>query len=145
MSIPFGFEVATLFLAQKEKYKRGFTLLELLIAIVILGIISTVAMTGYKNHLVKSRRAEAHTALISILAQAEQFFLQNNSYPSSISDLTAPASQYYTYTATSCGTNCFRVTATAKGSQATDDVGCTPLTLDTQGARTPVDGKCWNR
>lgn len=129
------------------KQKTGFTMLELLIAIAILAIISTVAVTSYQQHIVSSRRADAQVGLMNLIAQAEQYYLQNNNtYPSSASSLTLPTSSYYTFSGDqSCGTNCFRAVATATGGQLKADAACTPLTLDTTGARSPTTASCWNR
>ena len=67
-------------------HKRfGFTLVEIMIVIAILGILSAIAIPSYQEYIRKSRRTDAKEALLSAAALQERYFLQNNHYSSDIS------------------------------------------------------------
>jgi type IV pilus assembly protein PilE len=128
-----------------KQYKiPGFSLIEILIALSIVGILSAIAIPSYSRHVKKSRRSEALTALLTTQRAYELYFVQNSTYPSSGSSL--PSSTYYTYSSsTTASTYTLTATATVGLSQVTDTQGaitCTPLTLDNVGNKSPVD--CWN-
>lgn len=59
---------------------RGFTLIELMITVSIVAILASVAYPSYQGFVLKSKRAEARTALIDLLQQQERFMTQRNTY-----------------------------------------------------------------
>ncbi|RDV29319.1 prepilin-type N-terminal cleavage/methylation domain-containing protein [Alteromonas aestuariivivens] len=123
-------------LATKEK---GFTLVELMIGVLIVGILAAIAMPSYQSQMRESRRNDGQSALMQLKMQQEAYRLENNSYAAT-ANLALPASDYYTFTAGDVTATTYTLTATAKGSQ-TDDTGCTTLTLDQSMNRTPA--QCW--
>ena len=62
------------------KCMRGFTLMELMIAIVIIGILAAVAYPGYQNSVRRARRADAQGDLMAFAAGMERAFTTNNTY-----------------------------------------------------------------
>ena len=60
--------------------KTGFTLIELVVAVCIVGILSAIAIPSYKQHTNKSRRAEAQVALVTFANAMEQWRLQCGNY-----------------------------------------------------------------
>ncbi len=60
--------------------KTGFTLIELVVAVCIVGILSAIAIPSYKQHIIKSRRAEAQGALVTFANAMEQWRLQCGNY-----------------------------------------------------------------
>ena len=60
--------------------QRGFTLLELMIAIVIIGILAAVAYPGYQNQIRRARRADAQGDLMAFAAGMERSFSANSTY-----------------------------------------------------------------
>ena len=63
---------------------KGFSLIELMISIVIIGVLASVVYPSYLNHVNTSRRAEAVSALVSIASNQERFFTVNSTYASSV-------------------------------------------------------------
>ncbi|WP_439100689.1 type IV pilin protein [Congregibacter sp.] len=60
--------------------QSGFTLIELMIVVVILGILVTVALPSYQRSIVRSNRADAQAALLGFAQAMERRFTQNYSY-----------------------------------------------------------------
>jgi prepilin-type N-terminal cleavage/methylation domain-containing protein len=70
-----------------KRYVRGATLIELMVAVVIIGILAAVAVPSYRSYVERSVRSDAQGCLIEALARAERFFGRNNRYPDTIGAL----------------------------------------------------------
>lgn len=62
------------------RHERGLTLLEIMIALAIVMILTTLAYPSYAGYIVKTRRIEGQLALMDALQQQERYFMRNNSY-----------------------------------------------------------------
>lgn len=96
---------------------RGFSLLELMIAVAVVAILAAIAYPSYQSHLISSRRASAQSHLMDIAQREQQYFLDARSYASDLATLsmTTPSdvSSYYTITiAISSAPPTFTATAT---------------------------------
>ncbi len=82
--------------------KKGFTLLELIVVIIIIGILATLGFTQYSMLIEKGRTAEAKSILGTMRTAAEAYNMENGTYPSSISNIpvgapTSCTSTHYFY------------------------------------------------
>ena len=59
---------------------KGFSLVELMIVVVIIGILAAVAVPAYFNHILRSRQADAYHNLLDIKASQEMYYSQNDAY-----------------------------------------------------------------
>ena len=66
----------------KRKNERGFTIVELLIVIVVIGILAAIVITTYSGIQAKARNAKRETDMQSLQTQVEAFYATNNYYPS---------------------------------------------------------------
>jgi type IV pilus assembly protein PilE len=64
---------------------NGFTLIEILIVVTIIGILAAVAIPNYSNYVVKSSRSGAQTELLQLAAIEEKIYLNSNAYSPNIS------------------------------------------------------------
>ena len=62
------------------KRVQGFTLIELMIVVAVVGILTAIAYPAYTDAVMKGRRAQARTALMELLQQQERYLTQNNCY-----------------------------------------------------------------
>ena len=124
---------------------QGFSLLELMTVLVIVGVLSAIAWPSYQNYVIRGNRSAAQTFMMTIANRQEQYLLTNRSYSSTIAGLsltqpTETVGRYTfdipagTFTATS-----YVITATATGNQVSDG----NLTLSSDGTKTPADK--WKR
>jgi type IV pilus assembly protein PilE len=66
---------------------KGFTLIELMIVIAIIGILATVVMPSYRSFVLESQRTDTQGQLLQIIALQERFYVDNFRYTLSLTDL----------------------------------------------------------
>jgi len=60
--------------------QRGFTLIEMMIVVAIVGILAAVALPSYRNHIIRAARVQAQTELLELAGLQEKIFLNSNNY-----------------------------------------------------------------
>ena len=106
------------------KQQQGFSLMELMIAVVIVGILAAIAIPNYSDYVTRSRIPEATAELSNLRVRMEQFFQDNRSYPTAGCAATADATHIAVPTGDSFNFTCattattFTVTAAGKGTMA---------------------------
>lgn len=138
----------------RQTRSRGFTLIEIMITVLIVGVLAAIALTSYQRNVVETRRKAATACLIEAAQAFERFYTTNLTYVGADTaalgavrcrnDLAA----FYRIDADGAITQRrFRLLATAQGVQASRDAGCTQLALDQSGQRfvgaTAGGGACW--
>ena len=66
---------------------RGFTLIELMMVIVIVGVLMAIVLPAYQNQVIKTKRSVAKGELLKVAARQEQFFVNNKRYATDLADL----------------------------------------------------------
>lgn len=122
-------------MGKPSRAARGFTLIEMMIAVAVLGILAAVAYPSYVNQLRQSRRTDAKVALLDLAARQERFFSVNNIYantPAQLGygaaafpvDVLSGRSAYYRLsTLVGAGSTSFTANAAPVGAQAADACG----------------------
>ena len=122
--------------------QNGFTLIELMVTVVIVGILASIAYPSYTSYIIKGNRSAAQAQMLDIANRQQQFLLANRAFASTTtlnsSGYTLPSTLTGKYThAVDVGTDTvpsFTITFTAIGSQSSDG----NLTLNSDGVKTPV-------
>ena len=127
---------------------KGFTLIELMIVVAIIGLLARIAFPSYQDYVRRGKSGEATTELAAFRARQEQYFQDNRTYVSggTTCGATLPGgTKYFTYTCTGTATT---YTGTATGVAGQGMNGFT-FTIDQNNARTTtfpgVSGTpaCW--
>ena len=139
---------------QRQRVNGGFTLIELMIVVAILGILAAIAYPAYQSYVTKSRALAAASDLVGMALALENTFQKTLAYPTYANETTIPAlpasranstgandfsawapsqSTYFNYKVTSTATT-FTVKAAGKGSGSGMSSNCT-LTLTNNNVR----------
>ena len=126
---------------------RGFTLIELMITVAIIGILASIALPAYSDYIRHAKITEATSVLSDLRVRMEQFYQDNRSYVSSGTTCGAamPTQDFFTMSCTATATT---YTLTATGKSGTDVNGFV-FTLDQQNTRKTTGGAygtsttCW--
>jgi len=159
----------------KRARATGFTLIELMITLLVLGVLAAIAVPSYRGYVLRANRAEAKAALLALATAQEKYYLQCNTYISTLNPgaanacpPTPPATggslrypstserSYYTLTVTAADANGWTAEAvpTASTSPQLKDTKCLYFSLNSQGVRNAgpsssttaaTTSECWDR
>jgi len=135
--------------AARHRFSGGFTLVELMIVVVIIGILAAIGVPGYQDYVRKANRSAAQQFMLTAANKQEAYLVDNRAYTATLGTgglgLTTPPELSGKYTVAICidptvlscataGTAApyYKITATAAGSQLSDG----DLTLTSAGAKT---------
>jgi type IV pilus assembly protein PilE len=132
---------------------QGFSLLELCIVLVIIGVLSAIALPGYQSHLLKTRRTDGQTALFQLALGLEKYAVEHQQYEGAdfenlhIDPLSSQG--YYQLKIIKADSSGFLIAAEALKSQARDKQ-CAVLAMNDQGEKGKLTGnkvtvqkECW--
>lgn len=122
----------------KQTRQAGFTLIELMIVIVIVGILVAVGLPSYQNSIVRSGRGDAQSALLGFAQAMERHFNQNYTYEGAATggnDIGAPDPTVFPNQAPIEGNAFYNLTITAA-----DDTGFTVRATPVANGRQDGDG-----
>ena len=124
----------------------GFTLIEVMITVVIVGILASIAYPNYTQFVAKGARADGLAGVMHVANLQEQYYLDHRSFATDMKKLGlnqdpwVVENNYYEVDPTLSGDD-YTVTATAVGVQATRDAACATISLTSTGTKSPTE--CW--
>jgi len=132
------------------KQNKGFTLIELMIVIAIIGILAAVGYPAYTSSVKKGNRADAIDSLLSLAGRMEEYYINNDSYAGATINAAGTGTvgsnktsdDLYTLSITSATAFAYSLTATPK----TADAECSTLTLNSLGQKSATGtsaASCW--
>ncbi len=148
------------------KFQTGVTLVELMIVMVIIGLLMVVAIPSYRDYTVRAHRVDAQSALMSMAAAQEKFYLANGEYcgntdmssdlPNGLGIASNSNMGYYEFKVQDSLQDLetgYVMTATAIDGQLSDDADCKVMGINHRGVRyggpgpvtqtTSNNPKCW--
>ncbi len=138
----------------KVGLKKGFSLIEIMVVIVIISILTSIAAVSYRAYIVKARRTAAQEDLMQFQQRMEEYFSLNHTYGTGekcaeVFPKNGPESGAF-YELTCDLVSGYRLVATAQGTQNTSDGECTVMYLYRNGTRgggktvtSGSDNACW--
>ena len=145
-----------------QRKQGGFTLLELMIVVVIIGILAALSYPSYMQYVISTKRTAATSVLLQVADRQQQFFMDNKTFTADMTNLgfaasplvvgddgrplaSGDAKSVYTISMSNVGVTTYTITATPLHAQLSRDTECGALTLDqtlAKGAGGAV-ADCW--
>jgi len=122
---------------------NGFTLIELMIVVAIIGILSAIAMPSYQDFVLRGKVTEATTNLADLRIKMEQWFQDNRTYVGG--NCTPANAKYFDYACTIQTATTYTIGATGKSSEGTGGFSYTIDQSNVKASATPTSTgtNCW--
>lgn len=128
---------------------KGFSLIELLVAVAVVGILAGVAIPSYQESVRKGRRADAQTSLMKVELEQEKYRANNPTYGTLAQLGLGSASADGKYTISLSGISATGYTASAAPTQTDSSCGTLSITVTngntTYGSSAGTASKCWGK
>ena len=127
-----------------HRHASGFTLVELMVVVAIIGILVGIALPSYQEHVRTAHRTAAQTALMELAQQMLRHYTLNQQYSGATMDsgVLDQVSTHYVISFAEQTSQRFTLQAVPVGTHAGDR--CGTLSISHTGARTAAQADCWN-